>query len=180
MPGKIRFSSSVVWDILEYLQVKMLTWDCLSAPKELQILFVINCHISQDIKPATHCSSRISKVDIIWLWMEILHLHIHRILATNNPTAQPYTWLSLHPFQWAFITRLVHFPWSPSLKNDSSSINPCSSGRSFLLTWGLGTCPFLGCNVLVCTFTWCHYPASARRSESSGLDHVTCPDVHLQ
>lgn len=84
----------------------MLTQDCLFTPKELQILFVINCHISQAINPATHCSSRISKVDVIWLCMENLQLHISHILATNNSTAQLYTRLNLHPFQWAFITRL--------------------------------------------------------------------------
>lgn len=106
MPGKIRFGSPVVWDMLEYLQVKMLPQDCLSMPKELEILFVINFHISQAIKPATHCSSRISKVDIIWLCMENLQLHISHILAIKNSTAQIYTTLNPHPFQCTFVTRL--------------------------------------------------------------------------
>lgn len=120
MPGKIRFSSSLVWDILEYLQVKMLTQDCLSTPKELQILFVINFHISQAIKPGLHCSSRISKVDIIWLCMENLQLQISHILAIKNSTAQLYTRLNPHPSQWASITGLRTVPWHPSLKNRSS------------------------------------------------------------
>lgn len=111
MPGKIRFSSSVVWDILEYLQVKMLRQD-----KKLQILFAVNFHISQAIKPAAHCRSRISKVDIIWSCMENLELHISPILAISNSTAQLHTRLNPHSFQWAFITGLCTL----SLKNRSS------------------------------------------------------------
>lgn len=84
----------------------MLPQDCLSMPKELEILFVINFHISQAIKPATHCSSRISKVDIIWLCMENLQLHISHILAIKNSTARIYTTLNPHPFQCTFVTRL--------------------------------------------------------------------------
>lgn len=75
-------------------------------PKELQILFVVNFHISQALKTATHCSSRISKVDIIWLCMANLQLHISQILVINDSPAQLYTRLDPHPLQCTFVTRL--------------------------------------------------------------------------
>lgn len=159
MPGKIRFSFPMVGDILEYLQVKMLTWDSLSTPKELQILFVINCHISQTIKPATHHSSRISKVDIILLCMGNLQLPISCILAANNSTAQLHTRLNLHPFQWAYIMRLhIFFPWSPSLKNDSGhqSAAAAAQGQASSLCEG-----------------WT--PAHSRAATSPGCSHRLMP-----
>lgn len=87
--------------------------------KKLQILFAVNFHISQAIKPAAHCRSRISKVDIIWSCIENLQLHISPILAINNSTAQLHTRLNPHSFQWAFITGLCTL----SLNNNRSSIN---------------------------------------------------------
>ena len=98
MLGKIRLSPPTVGDILECLQVKMPMWESLSIPQELQILFVIYCHNSWSIKPATHHSSRIPQLDIIWLCMGNMQLHISHILAANNLTAQLYTRLNLHPF----------------------------------------------------------------------------------
>lgn len=109
MPGKIRFSSPMVRDILAYLQVKMLMWDPPSTRNESQILFVMNCHISQTIKPATHRSSGISKVVVIWLCMGNLQLRVSCILAANNPTARLYTRSNLHPFPWAYLTRFSAF-----------------------------------------------------------------------
>lgn len=120
LPGKITFSSPMVGVILEYLQAKMLMWDSPSTPKELQTLFVINCHISQTIKPATHCSSRVSEVDVICLCMGNLQLRIRRTLVANNSPAHLYTVLNLRSFRWAYIkTPHIFFPWSPSLKKDS-------------------------------------------------------------
>lgn len=173
MPGKIRFSSSVVWDILEYLQVKTLRQD-----KKLQILFAVNFHISQAIKPAAHCRSRISKVDIIWSCIENLQLHISPILAINNSTTQLQAKSPL--LSVSFYNRTLHtFPEQQQVFHQSAADAAAQGEASSLLKDWTSAHPW-GCSVQLCTLSWCQYPASARKIKSSDLNHVTCPDTHLQ
>lgn len=122
----------------------MLTQDGLSTPKEMQILFVINFHISQAIKSVTHCSSRISKVDIIWLCMGNLQLHISHILAINNSTAQLYTRLNPQRFQCTFVTRLHTFPEEQQVFHQSAAAPGEASSslkdRAPSLSWAAMSC----------------------------------------